>query len=234
MSTLRALIHLDPEKCFMSIHPPTAAESLDQQLLEHIQVFRLPEGFGKGGSGHAPLLPGISSGKELLEWYLGCVTHTDTEVQHILTRTQYRFLTALSTLGTLGAGFTLSVVVNSTNTSNAAGFAPKTVTTWAAVSSILFVLTVLVCQGCTQLFKFQNKFIVRGIDHDDHLIKHSLAALSLLLETQVLGAFLFLELVLTAHAPVVGWNGVAITSILAVLALYLWGLQVMRWWPAKR
>lgn len=145
-----------------------------------------------------------------------------------------RFLSALSTLGTLGAGFTLSVVVNSPKIPNASGFAPRTVTTWAAISSILFVLTVLVCQGSTQLFKFQNKFIVRGIDHDDHLIKHALAALSLLLETQVLGAFLFLELVLTAHAPVVGWIGVALTGVLALLALWLWVWWVARWWPAKR
>jgi hypothetical protein len=85
----------------------------------------------------------------------------------------------------------------------ASKFESRTVTTWAAVSSILFVLTVLVSQGCIQLFKFEHKLIVKGIDNDDHKIKHFLAAMSLLLEVQVLGAFLFLELVLAAHAPLV-------------------------------
>ena len=69
---------------------------------------------------------------------------------------------------------------------------------------------------------------------DDHAIKHCLAALSLLLEAQVLGAFLFLELVLTAHAPSVGWVGIAVTSILALIALYLWALQATRQWPVSR
>jgi hypothetical protein len=99
---------------------------------------------------------------------------------------------------------------------------------------MLFVITVLVCQGCAQLFKFEHKVIVRGIDNDDHAIKHCLAALSLLLEAQVLGAFLFLELVLTAHAPAVGWVGIAVTSMLALIALYLWALQATRQWPVSR
>ena len=138
------------------------------------------------------------------------------------------FFQALSTLGTLGAGFTLSVVVQSSKEANAAGFNPLTVTTWAAVSSMLFVLTVLVSQGCAQLFRFERRLIVRGIDNDDHTIKHCLAALSLLLEIQVLGAFFFLELVLTAHVPTVGWVGIGVTSMLALIALYLWVLQATR------
>ncbi|KAK3054016.1 hypothetical protein LTR09_004792 [Extremus antarcticus] len=146
----------------------------------------------------------------------------------------HSFFSALSTLGTLGAGFTLSAVVQSRSTPNKAGFNPDTVATWAAISSVCFVLTVLVCQGCTQLFKFEHKIIIKGIDHDNHAIKHCLAALSLLLETQVLAAFLFLELVLTAHAPVVGWIGIAITSVLALVALYLWALQATRQWPVSR
>ena len=117
------------------------------------------------------------------------------------------------------------MVVQESYQSNAAGFDPSTVNTWAAISSVLFVLTVLVCQGCVQLFKFERDGIVKGIDNDDHVIKHSLSALSLLLQTQVLGAFLFLELVLTAHAPMVGWIGLAVTSILALIALCLWALQ---------
>ena len=52
-----------------------------------------------------------------------------------------------------------------------------------------------------------------------------LTAVYRLLQTQVIGAFLFLELVLTAHSPKVGYVGVALTSILALVALVLWLLQ---------
>lgn len=99
---------------------------------------------------------------------------------------------------------------------------------------MLFVFTVLAAQGCAQLFKFEHKAIVRGIDHDDHKIKHGLAALSLLLEVQVLGAFVFLQLVITAHAPSVGGVGIAMTTMLAILAVFLWAVQATRQWPVSR
>ena len=54
-----------------------------------------------------------------------------------------------------------------------------------------------------------------------------MAAISLLLQAQVLGAFVCLELVLTAYSPIVGWIGIGVTSMLALVALALWVLQVM-------
>ena len=108
---------------------------------------------------------------------------------------------------------------------NRAGFRPSTVNNWAAISSILFVLTVLVSQGCSQLFKFEQGTIADGIDDEDPGIRWCLATLSLLLQAQVLGAFLFLELVLAAHSPKVGFVGIALTSFLALIALFLWFLQ---------
>ncbi|KAK3683264.1 hypothetical protein LTR37_020407 [Vermiconidia calcicola] len=177
----------------------------NRELLDRIQMMRIPT-VNQNHIAFETGIPGITSGKELVDWYLG-------------------FFGALSTLGTLGAGFTLSVVVQGSNAPSPAGFSPAIVNTWAAVSSVLFVLTVLVCQGCVQLFKFERGSIVEGIDNDDHVIKHTLSGLSLLLQVQVLGAFLFLELVLTAHSPVVGGIGIAITSLLALIALCLWALQ---------
>jgi hypothetical protein len=129
---------------------------------------------------------------------------------------------ALSTLGTLGAGFTLSVAIQHKPSPTPAGFDASTVTTWAAVSSVLFVLTVLVSQGLGQLFKFERKEIADGFDRKDRVVKWLLAGASLLLQGQVLGAFLFLELVLTAYAPTVGWVGIGITSFLALVAFVLW------------
>ncbi len=133
----------------------------------------------------------------------------------------------MSTLGTLGAGFTLSVVVQDSDHANRAGFSPSTVNTWAAISSTLFVLTVLVSQGCSQLFKFEQAVIADGVDDEDPCIRWPLSALSLLLQAQVLGAFLFLELVITAHTPIVGWIGIGVTTFLAGIAFLLWLQQAM-------
>ena len=131
-------------------------------------------------------------------------------------------------MGTLGAGFTLSVVVMapaSPGDPRIKGFSPQAVNTFAAISSILFVMTVLVSQGCAQVFRFEQTCIAEGLDNDEALVRWALAGLSLLLQTQVLGAFICLELVLTAHEPVVGWVGIALTTGLGVVALGLWGLQ---------
>ena len=143
----------------------------------------------------------------------------------------HRLFSALSTLGTLGAGFTFSVVVQQSAAENVAGFSPSTVTNFAAISSILFVLTVLVAQGCSQLFKFEQAIIAEGVDEDDPCVQWALASLSLLLQAQLLGAFLFLELVLAAHAPTVGWIGIAFTVFLALVALGLWLLQAFNRQP---
>ena len=134
----------------------------------------------------------------------------------------YRLFQALSTLGTLGAGFTLAVAIQDKTSPTPAGFDAATVTTWAAVSSILFVLTVLVSQGLGQLFKFERNEIINGVNGKDPFIKWLLAGTSLLLQGQVLGAFLCLELVLTAYASTVGWVGIGITSFLALVAFVLW------------
>lgn len=136
-------------------------------------------------------------------------------------------------MGTLGAGFTLAVVIQRKESPTPAGFEATTVTTWAALSFVLFVLTVLVSQGLTQLFKFERKDIADRID--DPFIKLFLALISLLLQGQVLGAFVFLELVLTAYASNVGYAGIAITSILALVCLILWFMQaVMNARPVNR
>ena len=139
-------------------------------------------------------------------------------------------------MGTLGSGFTLSVVVLSPPPKDLKfkGFSPQTVKKFAAVSSILFVLTVLVSQGCAQLFRFEQNCIAEGVDNDEALVLWSLAGLSLLLQVQVLGAFLFLELVLTAHEPVVGWVGIGLTAGLGVVAMGLWGLQATGRKPVAR
>lgn len=99
---------------------------------------------------------------------------------------------ALSTLGTLGAGFTLSVIVQDSHKPNRAGFKPSTVTTWAAISSLLFIQTVTISQGSSQLFKFEQAAIAEGVEQDDPCVKWWLSGLSLLLEAHIICAFLFL------------------------------------------
>ena len=99
---------------------------------------------------------------------------------------------------------------------------------------MLFVLTVLVSQGFAQLFRFEQACIAEGVDNDEALILTSLAGLSLLLQAQVLGAFLFLEMVLAAYQPVVGWVGVGLTAALGVVALVLWGYQATGRKPVAR
>lgn len=106
------------------------------------------------------------------------------------------------------------------------------------------MLTVLVSQGFAQFFKFERREIAEHVHHP--FIKCFLAATSLVLQTQILGAFLFLELVLTgacardlldsnevcadldvAYAPTVGWVGIGITSVLALVAFVLWLVQAI-------
>ena len=142
------------------------------------------------------------------------------------------FFEALSTLGTLGAGFTLGVVVQGPPNETTIGWKPSSVTTLAALSSILFVIVVLLSQGLGQLFKFERKTIADGIN--EPFIRRSLAILSLTLQALVIGAFVFLELVLTAYSPKVGWTGIAITSFLAIIAFALWVGQALNRKPVNR
>ena len=90
---------------------------------------------------------------------------------------------------------------------------------------MLFILTVLVCQGAGQMFRFEEGSIIEGINNDEPAIRWFLAVLALQLQLQVIAAFLFLELVLAAHVPVVGWVGLSLTGVLALLAIFLWVLQ---------
>lgn len=52
------------------------------------------------------------------------------------------------------------------------------------------ILAVLVSQGCSQLFRFEQASIAAGVDSEDIIIRWAIAKLSLLLQTQVLGAVL--------------------------------------------
>lgn len=140
-------------------------------------------------------------------------------------------------MGTLGAGFTLSVVVLSPpkpSDISHKSFSPQLVTRFGAISSILFILTVLVSQGSAQIFRFEEICIADGVDNDEALVLWSLAGLSLLLQVQVLGAFVFLELVLAVHEPIVGWIGIVLTAGLGVVALGLWALQATGRKPVAR
>lgn len=173
------------------------------------------------------------TGKQIVDWYLryaGCPDYHSPSSKSAVTDVLLTFslFGALSTMGTLGAGFTLSVVVLSPPDPDNMGykrFSPHSIDRFGAISSVLFVLTVLVSQGCAQLFRFEQGSIADGLDDDEWFITWGLAALSLLLQVQVLGAFVFLQLVLTAYQPVVGWIGIALTSALGMVALGLWLLQ---------
>lgn len=132
-------------------------------------------------------------------------------------------------MGTLGAGFTLSVVVLSPpdpDNLRFKRFTGEDVNMFAATSSMLFVLAVLISQGCAQVFVFKRDSIAESFDEQEPRRRTSaLAALSLILQVAVLVAFVFLQLVLTAYQPVVGWVGIAITGALGAIALVLWARQ---------
>lgn len=73
MSVFRAVVRLDPGQCLVN----TMAAHTDpphREVLEGLQIFRLPDDYPKC-LGHPVGVAGISSGKEVLEWYLGFVTH---------------------------------------------------------------------------------------------------------------------------------------------------------------
>lgn len=141
----------------------------------------------------------------------------------------------------------LTVVVQDSHRPNRAGFKPSTLTTWAAISSLLFIQTVIISQGASQLFKFEQAAIAEAVEQEDPCVRWWLSGLSLLLQSHIICAFLFLvrvfpagsfrdnthtdifvhiqEMVLAAHVPEVGWYGVATTTIFGFIALLLWFAQ---------
>ena len=142
-----------------------------------------------------------------------------------------------STLGAFFAGFTLNIVV-----SDSTKHKPK-VRTFAAISSLLFVLTVLLCAGSSLAFTFHKELVGKTAAEPtnaaaDTRIKrfyawlqrkllgpNGVALLSLTLQLLVLSAVLFFFLVMVAYARVVGWIGVAFTAVALAITLLIWCFQ---------
>ncbi|KAF2095141.1 hypothetical protein NA57DRAFT_79626 [Rhizodiscina lignyota] len=151
---------------------------------------------------------GLPSSMELLDWF-------------------QELFSSGTTLGSFGAGFTLIIVTQDPSDLKPTTFAPSTVRVFAAISSLLFVLTVLLCQGCKLAFMFQKESIAIALErHSCPITKKVLDIVSLALQVFVLTAFLFFSLVILAFVKSVGIIGVAVTGLLVLAAIVVWALQL--------
>ena len=117
-----------------------------------------------------------------------------------------------STLGAFFAGFTLNIVVSESAQKKAR------VRHCAAISSLLFVLTVLLCSAFSLAFAFHESIDLRTW-------RWPLAALSITLQLLVLAAIYFFFQVMLAYAWRTGLVGTGFTVAAAVVAVPVWVWQ---------
>jgi hypothetical protein len=100
------------------------------------------------------------------------------------------------------------------------------VRTWAAAGSVLFVLLVLLCTGCSLFLRFGGKWIARQYDEIDGFVRFMLAFGSFLFQGLLLAGTMFFCLVVKAYVPAVGWTAFGITSVYLLFSLGLWTYQL--------
>lgn len=135
-------------------------------------------------------------------------------------------------LGSFFAGFTLSIVSSTANSDQAND---KEAGRHAAISSLLFVLTVLVCTACGLGYAF-HKETIDGKMNDRNgtyfgkftSIQLFMSAFSIAMQEVVLAAVLFFFLTMRAYAKVTGWVGIGFTIVCMAFAVGVWALQTFQ------
>lgn len=134
-----------------------------------------------------------------------------------------------STLGSFFAGFTLSIVSSTANSKEDNDIEARG---HAAISSLLFVFTVLVCSGCSLAYAFHKDEFDKKINQNEGeqgegftKIQIAVSVLSLMTQGIVLTAVLFFFLVLRAYAWTAGTIGISFTSVAMAVAFVVWVLQ---------
>lgn len=143
------------------------------------------------------------------------VNDPDTFADHALAWFENLFTVGAS-LGAFFAGFTLSIAASDSTSEPAR--------TFAAISSLLFVLTVLLCAACslgTTFHKSSFKAWVKARGSKGLVV----SLVSLTLQLMLLSAVMFFFLVMMGSARAVGLVGVGFTGIAIAVAVILWALQ---------
>lgn len=138
--------------------------------------------------------------------------YLDATADHTLTWFESLFTTGGS-LGAFFAGFTLSIAVSESTKEPAR--------TYAAISSLLFVFTVLLCAACGLGATLQ---MVRIKDWIMNRKKRGIiiSVVGLVLHMLLLTAIMFFFFVMKASVRVVGWIGLGFTGVAILVALICW------------
>lgn len=102
------------------------------------------------------------------------------------------FFTAVVGVGTLGAGFTFSVIFSTLDTRGGA-LEPKDtdlVRRFLIIAWLLFVLTVALASVCASAFRMMARPIVQGFNRFSTLVNLTASIISLILQLLIVAAFL--------------------------------------------
>ena len=133
-----------------------------------------------------------------------------------------------STLGSFFAGFTLGIVSSTADSENDHD---KEAGGYAAASSLLFVVTVLVCSACSLGYAFHSKMINEKMEETGgrHFgfttVQLLMTGLSILMQEVMLAAILFFFLVMRVYARTTGNIGISFTAVFMAVAGVVWFLQ---------
>lgn len=129
-----------------------------------------------------------------------------------------RFYTTGASLSTFFAGFTLSIATSSAGASR----------DYAALSSLLFVLNVLVCSAFVLVVNFRKPEI-EGILGGTGKSAIAIHSLPLVVTVLFLIAVLFFFLVMKEYTPAAGDVGLAFSGLFILAGLGIWGWQNRAW-----
>lgn len=149
---------------------------------------------------------------------------TSMSIEEVLTWFDKLFEANLA-IGTLGAGFTFSVIVSDLHDPSSSDFTADQVRKLLALAWLLFVVAIGAACAASLLFTFQRNWFIDFAGHRRR--KFATATTSLVLQLLILAPFMVSGWAVKAYVGDVGLAAFILTGVFAGCAVLIWILQTL-------
>lgn len=134
------------------------------------------------------------------------------------------FFGSVVAVGTLGAGFTFSVIFSTLESHDTRHEVLDTdlVRHFLIIAWLLFVLAVAIASVCAAIFRFMAREIIDGFNRSGNLVNFAASIASLVLQLLVVAAFLMSARALRRYDESTGEAAVVIVSVTGCLLIVAW------------
>jgi uncharacterized membrane protein YidH (DUF202 family) len=136
------------------------------------------------------------------------------------------FFSAVVAVGTLGAGFTFSVIFSSLETLDGT-IDTNVVRHFLVTAWLLFVVAVAVASACAALFRFIRPELIEGFNKYGDVVNLVAAIISVVLQLLIVAAFLMSARALRRYDEPSGKAAVVIISLIGCVLFIGWILRAL-------